>query len=139
MLKTLDSYTSWENTNDIVEVQVWGYKSGELPSIQISSSQGNYGVKNIVPMVIKNKNKSTTINLELVDFKSHQSLARPVKYQVEMKNGKLNYEFVIPKTVPVGTYSIHVTCEGLDLYSDEYRISLDQDINIENCSKYFFG
>lgn len=53
MLKTLDSYTSWENTNDIVEVQVWGYKSGELPSIQISSSQGNYGVKNIVPMVIK--------------------------------------------------------------------------------------
>ena len=53
-----------------------------------------------------------------------------------MKNGKLNYEFVIPKTVPVGTYSIHVTCEGLDLYSDEYRISLDQDINIENCSKY---
>ena len=112
MLKTLDSYTSWENTNDIVEVQVWGYKSGELPSIQISSSQGNYGVKNIVPMVIKNKNKSTTINLELVDFKSHQSLARPVKYQVEMKNGKLNYEFVIPKTVPVGTYSIHVTCEG---------------------------
>lgn len=136
MLKTLDSYTSWENTNDIVEVQVWGYKSGELPSIQISSSQGNYGVKNIVPMVIKNKNKSTTINLELVDFKSHQSLARPVKYQVEMKNGKLNYEFVIPKTVPVGTYSIHVTCEGLDLYSDEYRISLDQDINIENCSKY---
>lgn len=36
----------------------------------------------------------------------------------------------------MGTYSIHVTCEGLDLYSDEYRISLDQDINIENCSKY---
>lgn len=137
MLKTIDSYTSWENTNDIVEVQVWGNKSKALPSVEMDSFQGVFGVENIVLLTIKNNDVTSDMKLELVDYTSRESLDEPIVYDTKIENGELKYNFVIPNSVAIGSYSIHVICDGLDIYTEEYRIQLNQDINMQNCSKYF--
>lgn len=135
-LKVTDSYTSWENTNDIVEVQVWGYKTADLPSIELQQTEGIFGQDNTVTLSLRNKKVSEEIQLELVNALTKTSLEQPLKYKTNTINGKLQYDFVIPANVPVGKYCMHVTSDTLDLFSNEYVINLNQNKYIKNSSSY---
>lgn len=133
----LDSYTSWENTNDLVELQVWGYQYSSLPSIELKQMQGTFGKENITAVKLKDGKESKKVKLELVDYNSKQKLVPSIEYQVDMVNGRLDYDFVIPDNVAKGEYAIHATSDTLDLYSDKYVIKLDQNKYFENSSRYF--
>lgn len=139
MLRVTDSNTTWENTNNVVEVQTWGYEIGELPSIDMDFSEGIVQKENTISLVIKNPHKveKTTVHLELVDSLSLKPLSQPVKYQATMVDGKLEYRFIIPKSVDLGAYRVRVSYDDYLAYSDEYYIGFDRDVNMKDVSKYF--
>lgn len=135
-MSVTDSYTEWENTNDIVEVQAWGYKKTDIPSVELEQTSGVYGQENIVSILVKNGNAQEDISFELVDAKTHEPLKQPIKYTKKFETDDIQYSFVIPKSVQIGEYKIQVKSNTFNLLSENYTITYDQKVNYENCKEY---
>ncbi len=131
-----ETNSEWGNHSVISEVQTWGCKVDETYSLDIGENYGYNDVENVVHISSRYQVSNDDVTLELLDS-NYKPLDPRVSYQTSFVGGKLEYDFVVPKGLEIGSYYIHVKSENIDDKSLEYKLIENNYSYLKDITSHF--